>query len=590
MKTDKLTPRRYIWKLFLFRPGNVLLMMLLGIIIFNVTIQITGLLSRSVLNQLTGDSQVGLNPYTLCALFVAAGLFRSIAIFVGVPIYFSSTFSFGALIRKNLFKYILDQPGAKALPSSTGEAISRFRGDAEETAHFLMQLLFPVAGLTFTIVALIVMIRINVKIALTVFFPLMIIVIIVRLLQSYVEKFRKESREAAGSVTGFIGETFGAVEAVKVAVAEETLVDNFREINTARQKVAIRDSVFSTGLSSIFSNVVNIGTGLILILVAQSMKAGSFTVGDFALFVYYLGFMTQSIVDLSNLFIRIKQVGVSLQRLLELLKGTEPERLVEYSKVYIHGALPEIPYVPKTEEHTLHILKARNLSYHYNEGQNGIDAIDIRIKKGTLTVITGRIGSGKTTLLRVLLGLLPARTGELLWNGELVKSPETFLVPPRTSYTPQIPRLFSDTLRNNILMGLPESEVDLTKAVYLAALDRDIDDLDNGLDTFVGPRGVKLSGGQKQRAAAARMHVRNAELIVFDDLSSALDLNTEQIMWRRLFGQIDSTYLAVSHRPFVLERADNIVVLKNGGVDAQGTLHSLLESSAEMRDIYEQRK
>ena len=85
----------------------------------------------------------------------------------------------------------------------------------------------------------------------------------------------------------------------------------------------------------------------------------------------------------------------------------------------------------------------------------------MHLERGTLTVVTGRIGSGKTTLLRVLLGLLPFDEGEICWNGERVENPATFMVPPRAAYTPQVPRLFSDTVKDNILMGLPEDAVDL---------------------------------------------------------------------------------------------------------------------------------
>src|SRR5205823_5217131 len=110
---------------------------------------------------------------------------------------------------------------------------------------------------------------------------------------------------------------------------------------------------------------------------------------------------------------------------------------------------------------------------------------------------------------------------EIRWNGEVVSDPATFFVPPRAAYTGQVPRLFSETLRDNILLGIPEDRSDIESAVEAAALSRDVADMPQGLETLVGPRGVRLSGGQMQRTAAARMFVRDAELMVFDDLSSA---------------------------------------------------------------------
>lgn len=128
------------------------------------------------------------------------------------------------------------------------------------------------------------------------------------------------------------------------------------------------------------------------------------------------------------------------------------------------------------------------------------------------------------------------------------KSPADFFVPPYCAYTAQVPRLFSDTLRDNILMGLDNTDDEIFNAARSAVLEEDLADFDQGLETMVGPKGVKLSGGQVQRTAAARMFVRQPELLVFDDLSSALDVETERTLWERVFERQDQTCLVVSHR------------------------------------------
>jgi ATP-binding cassette subfamily B protein len=160
-----------------------------------------------------------------------------------------------------------------------------------------------------------------------------------------------------------------------------------------------------------------------------------------------------------------------------------------------------------------------------------------------------------------------------------VDDPATFMVPPRCAYTPQAPRLFSETIRDNVLMGAVASDEALASAVALAEFDADVGSFDAGLETLVGARGVTLSGGQLQRAAAARMFVRGTELLVFDDISSALDVATEQALWRGLFAGGGRTCLAVSHRRPAFVRADEIVLLDEGRVAARGDASTLRRES-----------
>jgi len=415
-------------------------------------------------------------------------------------------------------------------------------------------------------VALWVLLTIDAQVAVAVLVPVVIATVGCIWLGPRLRVWRRDAREATGRVTGFIGDVFGAVLAVQAGGAEPAVGRRFGQLNAARARVSLRDQVGSEVVRSLGYGTGEVAAGVALLVVASSFAGGDLSVGDLGLFAAYATLIADLPKWVGRYLVYLRQADVSVDRLAALLPEPDRAGVTAATLTHLRHGPPALAVRHRAAagDERLHELRIEGLTVTHPGSGRGIEDVDLVVRRGELVVITGPVGAGKTTLVRALLGLVGRDAGTIGWNGTAIDDPSTVLVPPRAAYLPQVPRLFSEPLAATVLMGVPGDDLD--EMLWLTCMDEDLARMPDGAATVIGPKGLRLSGGQIQRAGAARALVRRPELLVVDDLSSALDADTEARVWDRVAERGFATALLVSHRPHVLERADRVVVLDGGRV------------------------
>jgi len=526
---------------------------------------LSGWLLKVVLDRVQGG-QPASTVWTVLAVLAGVEVGRWMVLVVSAVQWHGVWVFWHTVLRLNMLRSLVAAPGPAAgrLPGAPGEAVSRFRDDTKHVA-LVADVWLDMTGVSVAAAgALAVMVRVDPLVTLVALLPVGCALLLTRVMARRLKDLRVVEREATAAVTGFIGDTFAAITAIKAAGAEKAVEHRFDTLGRTRATAALRDQVATQVLQTLSGATGNLSTGLALLLLAPALAAGDASVGDVGLFASSAIVLATVPRWVARLGAYHRQADVSVERMTRLLPpGTDGGTLADPVHTALRhgpGAFPTVPISPvRPPQDHLELLEVIGLVVRHEDGTT-VGPVDLTVEAGRVTVLTGPVGAGKTTVLRALLGLVARNEGEIRWNGRLIEDPSTVLIPPLTAYLPQVPRLFSETLAQTILLGVDDAG--LEEALAIACLQPDLARMGSGLDTMVGPRGVRLSGGQIQRTAAARAFVRRPDLLVVDDLSSALDVATETQVWQRLLHRPDRpALLVVSHRERVLRAADRVVEL-----------------------------
>ncbi len=556
---------RLAWRVSQHEPRSFWLGWALFIVFFSMPAFVGYALSRAF--TALGDGDTG-GVYTWALVSLGAEVVRMAAVHAAALLWTRSWVHMQTFLRANLLAAQLASGGPEAGQpvGAAGEAITHFRDDAEDVAMLVDGMVDVSGGVAFTVLAGIFLGLADATAAAVLLIPLFGVALATRALDSRIKAYRAADRVATGAVTGLVGDVMAAATTIKVNDAVDPVIERLRTLVDRRRRTAVRDRVLDESVQVFSQGAADLGLGLVLLVSAGAIASGAFDVGTLALFVAYLGWLSFLPRMVGRVLARRKQAGVAFDRMRRLVAEADARNTVRPRTLPLEpwqaGARPADARPPRVP---LRRLEARGLTARF-PGGGGIDGVDLDIERGEFVVVTGPIGSGKTTLLRVLLGLAwqAECAGTVAWNGVVLADRAAFLVPPNAAFLPQVPQLVSDSVRATVGLGDVAGD-DLARALALAAVHDDIAEFPAGADTVIGPRGLRLSGGQRQRLATARALVHAPELVVLDDLSSAVDVETEVQLWDNL-AAAGLTVLAVSHRRVALERASQVLQLDGGRV------------------------
>ncbi|TLP18925.1 ABC transporter ATP-binding protein [Staphylococcus epidermidis] len=478
-------------------------------------------------------------------------------------------------IRKQLYNHLQALSVRFYANNQVGQVISRVINDVEQTKDFILTGLMNIWLDCITIIiALSIMFFLDVKLTFAAIFIFPFYILTVYFFFGRLRKLTRVRSQALAEVQGFLHERVQGMSVIKSFAIEDNEAKNFDNHNKNFLQRAFQHTRWNAYSFAAINTVTDLGPIIVIGVGSYLAITGSITVGTLAAFVGYLEQLFGPLRRLVSSFTTLTQSFASMDRVFQLMDE-------DYDIKNGIGAQPI--KISKGQ------IDLKHVSFKYNENEKEVlHDINLTINKGETVAFVGMSGGGKSTLINLIPRFYDVTQGEILIDHHNVKDFLTGSLRNQIGLVQQDNILFSDTVKENILLGRPDATDDeVVEAAKMANAHDFISNLPNGYDTEVGERGVKLSGVQKQRLSIARIFLNNPPVLILDEATSALDLESEAIIQEALdVLSKDRTTLIVAHRLSTITHADRIVVMENGRIVETGTHQQLINKRGAYEHLY----
>ena len=489
-------------------------------------------------------------------IVIGIGLLRALGVVVRRSFAGRTEWRTCETITEKVIDHIVKQPVKWHRQRMTGDIVARCGVDADATVAVLAPLPFSTSVLVMMVVSAGWMLYVDLPLGLLaiVVFPILLTLNIGY--QRRIDRFYNVAQKELGTLSEAVHESFDGVMVVKSFGAEGRETEKLARISSRLKDARIS----AIGVRSVFEAMLDVVPTLINILLivlgAFRVKSGDMSVGDLSSFIYLFTLLIFPLRIIGYLFSEIPHSVAGWRRIREVLD----EELLADPILRIDRAQAGVA------------IEINELCFSHQDGSPVLKNLSMKIEEGKVVALVGATGCGKSTLLHLISGLIEPISGSLAVQegGVALVFQEAFL--------------FAESLRYNITLDADISSERVTKAISAAQCQDFIGDLEQGLETMMGERGVSLSGGQRQRVALARAIAQDRPVLLLDDTTSALDPKTESNVVSSLRGiSTGRTLLIVASRPSTIALADEVLFMADGRIVDQGTHQSLLEKSEPYR-------